>query len=251
MDEINNYSRKRKRLYTYAIESIQESISRGRFKPGDRLPREEDLANEIGVSRSTLREAMGFLETHGIISRRQGIGSFVTVPENSDFLGGLDRLQSLQSLAKSAELETKIKFRELNLIKADKKIASFLALESGSEIIRFQIVQAVKEHIAAYMDAYIRPSIVDFGDLSASKGSFLDYLQKNMNCSPSYTHSEIFAINADENVARMLEVSPGKAILHLSETYFSKDGNAISHSLNYFVSEIFHFYVLRRIVTAC
>jgi hypothetical protein len=49
----------------------------------------------------------------------------------------------------------------------------------------------------------------------------------------------------------MLEVPQGKAILQLSETYFFKNGSAISHALNYFISEIFHFYVLRRVVTAC
>ena len=251
MDLIKEHPRKRTRLYTHAIESVQDLINRGRFKPGDRLPREEDLANEIGVSRSTLREAMGYLETHGVISRRQGIGSFVTVSTDQEFLGGLDRLQSLQSLAKSAELETKITFRELNVINADKKIASYLDLENGSDVIRLQIVQAIKEHPAAYMDTYIRPDVVDLADLSKSNSSILDYLLNRMNCDPSYTHSEIFAINADINVAKMLDVPQGKAILHLSETYFSKDGRAISHSLNYFISEIFHFYVLRRVVTAC
>jgi len=50
---------------------------------------------------------MGYLETHGIISRRQGIGSFVTVSTDQEFIGGLDRLQSLQSLAKSANWRQK------------------------------------------------------------------------------------------------------------------------------------------------
>ncbi len=52
-------------------------IERG-MKPGDRLPTELELAEEFGVSRSTLREAMKFLRAENVVVIRQGSGTFVS-----------------------------------------------------------------------------------------------------------------------------------------------------------------------------
>lgn len=49
-----------------------------RFTVGDKLPNENDLAAELGVSRSTLREAIRILTTSGVLEIRRGKGTFVS-----------------------------------------------------------------------------------------------------------------------------------------------------------------------------
>ena len=63
-----------------------------RFTVGDKLPNENDLAAELGVSRSTLREAIRILTTSGVLEIRRGKGTFVSpqVEEIGDF-GGSER----------------------------------------------------------------------------------------------------------------------------------------------------------------
>lgn len=61
-----------------AIKEITSLIASGRWGPGDRLPREADLAAELGLSRSSLREAVKALELVGVLDVRQGDGTFVT-----------------------------------------------------------------------------------------------------------------------------------------------------------------------------
>jgi GntR family transcriptional repressor for pyruvate dehydrogenase complex len=58
-------------------EQIRGFIEQGPLKAGDRLPSEAELARQLGVSRSVVREALGRLETMGLLSSRQGRGSFV------------------------------------------------------------------------------------------------------------------------------------------------------------------------------
>src|SRR5688500_841337 len=58
--------------------SITEAIEAGRWSPGTRLPGERDLAEEYGVSRPTIREAMIALEMKGWIEARHGSGLYVT-----------------------------------------------------------------------------------------------------------------------------------------------------------------------------
>lgn len=77
------------------IHMIEEE---NRFSVGDKLPNENDLSLELGVSRSTLREAVKILTTNGILEIKRGKGTFVTSntiinSENlSDIASGLDDL---------------------------------------------------------------------------------------------------------------------------------------------------------------
>ncbi|PKQ27105.1 MAG: GntR family transcriptional regulator [Actinobacteria bacterium HGW-Actinobacteria-4] len=61
-----------------AILKIKEMILSGELKPGDRLPREADLAETLGLSRNSLREAVKALTLINILDVRQGDGTYVT-----------------------------------------------------------------------------------------------------------------------------------------------------------------------------
>ena len=61
-----------------AILRIKEMILGGQLKPGDRLPREADLAEDLGLSRNSLREAVRALALINILDVRQGDGTYVT-----------------------------------------------------------------------------------------------------------------------------------------------------------------------------
>jgi GntR family transcriptional regulator, transcriptional repressor for pyruvate dehydrogenase complex len=61
-----------------AIERIKEMIVSGKLRPGDRLPKEADLANRLGLSRNSLREAVRALSLVRVLDVRQGDGTYVT-----------------------------------------------------------------------------------------------------------------------------------------------------------------------------
>jgi GntR family transcriptional repressor for pyruvate dehydrogenase complex len=67
----------RQRLVDRVIEELQQRISLGALAPGERLPTEDQLTAQLGVSRTTLREAVGVLTHAGLIDVRQGDGSYV------------------------------------------------------------------------------------------------------------------------------------------------------------------------------
>ncbi len=70
-------------------EQLKEAILLGRYKPGDKLPSERDLADLFSVSRLSIREACRTLENSGFVRIRQGIGggTFVTQPDFDHLLG--------------------------------------------------------------------------------------------------------------------------------------------------------------------
>ncbi len=56
---------------------LQEDIATGRYRPGAKLPAEQQLCENYGVSRATVREAVGRLKHDGLVVSRQGAGAFV------------------------------------------------------------------------------------------------------------------------------------------------------------------------------
>lgn len=67
-----------RKLYQQVATAIAAAIEQGRYLPGHRVPSERDLAEEFGVSRPTVREAMIALEIRGLVETRQGSGVYVT-----------------------------------------------------------------------------------------------------------------------------------------------------------------------------
>jgi len=64
-------------LHVSVQESLRDFISENGLKPGTMLPAESDLANQLGVSRNSLREGIKALESLGVLEARRGVGIFV------------------------------------------------------------------------------------------------------------------------------------------------------------------------------
>jgi len=73
---------------------IEQLILRGLLRPGDRLPAERDLAERLGVSRPSLREALADLQARGLLTARAGAGVFVADVLGAAFSPALIRLFS-------------------------------------------------------------------------------------------------------------------------------------------------------------
>lgn len=76
---------RKKRTSELIIEKIKESIFSGQYKPGDKLPSERDLALQMKVGRSVVREALRTIESSGMIRIRPGVdgGIFVCEPDST------------------------------------------------------------------------------------------------------------------------------------------------------------------------
>lgn len=83
-------------LPSEAIDKIKDMIVSGRLRPGDRLPREQDLAAELGMSRNMLREGVRALSLINVLDVRRGDGTFVTTLSPSLLLDALTFIADFQ-----------------------------------------------------------------------------------------------------------------------------------------------------------
>jgi GntR family transcriptional regulator len=240
--------RDRRPLYIQAIEAITARIESGDLEPGSQLPPEDELAASLGISRSTLREALGHLETHGLIARRQGIGTFVTIPSGPGFFGGLERLEPFQYLASAAGKKHSSVQKTVSTIEADEEISSLLNTPAGTALVRIQTIEAIDGIRCMYFDDHF----IDSGGLEQKfvefEDSVLTYMFEECQPSLSHTRSEIFAIAANEDIAGKLDIPLGKPVFNMIETYFASNGKILGVGYIYFVTDRFRFYVTRRAV---
>lgn len=79
------------KVYTHAVNQIRELIRAGVLKPGQKLPTEKELANQLGISRPSFREALRILEAIGMVQTLKGVGTFIAQQASS---GAVDDLVS-------------------------------------------------------------------------------------------------------------------------------------------------------------
>src|SRR5579863_999490 len=80
------------RLYEQIVKQIEESVLKGALKAGDQLPAERELAQQFGVSRTAVREAVKALREKGLVEAYPGRGTFVTDGTSHAIRQSLDRM---------------------------------------------------------------------------------------------------------------------------------------------------------------
>lgn len=98
------------RLYEQIVKQIEDSILEGALKPGDQLPAERDLAQQFGVSRTAVREAVKALREKGLVEAYSGRGTFVTngtsqaIKQSLDFMMRIGQQDGLTHLAEVRQI---------------------------------------------------------------------------------------------------------------------------------------------------
>jgi GntR family transcriptional regulator len=242
---MNSLQLDRKPLYAQAYDRLLALIQQGELQPGDQLPAETHLADQMGISRATLREALRLLEEEGVIVRRQGVGTFVA--PNRHLESGLERLESVLALAHRQELETQIEDLSVERVTANHALASHLQTEPGVSLTRVRRTVLVQSEPVAYLEDFIPTEWLPPEAIgSAFSGSVLDLLRQNH---PDLIHealADITAVTAGRPLSGRLGISPGVALLLLEETLFDATGAPVGFSRNYFVPDRFRFHVVRK-----
>src|SRR5437016_11346795 len=98
------------RLYEQIVQQIEDSILKGTLKTGDQLPAERELAQQFGVSRTAVREAVKALSEKGLVEAYSGRGTFVTNGTSQAIRHSLDLMMRInQQDGRSEEHTSELK----------------------------------------------------------------------------------------------------------------------------------------------
>jgi GntR family transcriptional repressor for pyruvate dehydrogenase complex len=118
----------RQKLNEQIAEKIQQDISDGKLKPGDKLPPERELAGLLKVNRATVREAIHLLRERGLVERKNGRGTRIVAMLPDNVGAAIDRFFTSNNCSRTELHE----FREI----FEPKVAAFAATNARPEDIK-------------------------------------------------------------------------------------------------------------------
>ena len=233
-------------LSAQAQQYLFSLIKAGTYQPGEQLPSENELATQLGISRPTLREALHNLEQEGVVVRRHGVGTFIASGYGRRLESGLERLESILTLAARQGMQIRCEDLQAKEEPADSELAERLQVSQGAPLTCVRRVIAVDRIPVAYMFDAVPASILSPGNVDeAFNGSVLDLLRQKVNLPVALAIADIVALNADAFLAQKLGIEPGQAILLIGETLMDNKGLVVDFSRNYFIPDFFRFHVVR------
>jgi GntR family transcriptional regulator len=234
-------------LYSQAAEMLGLYLAEQAYEPGTMLPAEDELARQLQVSRSTLREAMGLLEREGRVVRKHGVGTFVTNPAAARFAVGLHQLVPLKDLVGEAGPKLELLQREISTVTAPPELQTLFGLDDGDKMLRAKIVMGLDGQCLSYGDYDAPVTVINPDDFARSNLSILEYCLAYGRPNLSYAQSELHAVNAGKELAECLRLPAGTAVLHMIETLYSEVDEPMMRAYTYHVTERLCFRIIRHV----
>jgi len=233
--------------YIQIEKTLHTLLGTGGYRPGDKLPPEPELAQQLGVSRATLREALRSFEQQGIISRRQGVGTFVNA-RPLYIESGLETLESIEMLLESRHLTPRIENRQARIEKALPKAARRLDLKEGAPLTVLSSTYAIDAERVAYLLEVSPVLVVDQADVEEAGCSLLEYmLQRREIYDLSYAIAHISPIHGSEEISTALQVAVETPLFFIEQSVYTSANVPRYYSRNYYLPRIFDFHLIRRI----
>jgi len=227
---------------------LRDLIQSGTYQPGQKLPPEGVFAEQLGISRPTLREALYKLEIEGLIIRKHGVGTYISPSYQNRLDGGLEVLESIEHIAHRMGLKT-----EMGEAKIEERLATPAEIAGLECTLAEQILSVVRIILVdakpvAQLSDILPLKFMRQRDLGAKfRGSVLDILLKRGQPALTFSFTKLAAVAADNLLARQLKIPRKTPLLKMEAKLFAKDNIIVDYSVSKFVSDFFDFHVIRRI----
>ncbi|MGB3390066.1 MAG: GntR family transcriptional regulator [Pseudaminobacter sp.] len=222
--------------YFQIQELLRARIADGAYAVGQQLPSEGALANELSVSRQSVRTALMALVNEGLIERTAGRGTFVTEPPDKREGWTIQTLEDV--MATPVEGARRVIAVTTTTGKAHSRAARQLALAMTEPITL--ITTSRENKLGPYGFSYIFVPLRFGNKLDTHELSLLPvirHIEKECLLRAARAHQSTSAVAANREVAGHLSIAPGEPVLLLQRTYFTHEGLAIEYAENYYRSD--------------
>jgi GntR family transcriptional regulator len=230
-------------IYIQIHDEIKHQIETGLFEVGQRLPSERVMAEQFGVSRMTLRQAVTSLVEEGILTRHVGSGTYVASDRVREKMRGTTSFTEIvQNLGKTPSSRVlSYQKTKANEVECDK-----LQLKKGAQIIRMERIRYADDLPICYEVASIPYRLIEDFARNDIANHFYETLA---NSGKKIGRSEqiISAKIVNKEIANFLSIKQSSAILALTQvSYFANtDETPFEYVLSQYVGERFEFYLER------
>lgn len=211
-------------LYFQVAEQLEKAILDGTLAAGDRISNEVSLAQELGLSRPTMRQAIQVLVDKGLLVRKRGVGTQVVQGKVHRPL----ELTSLHDDLTKAGQRQRTEVLAMERRAADERVAGELQLEAGEEVWFLERLRFVNDEALAHMQNYLPCSVVDLSDVDLTTNGLYATLRE-AGVAMRVARQRISARRAEAGEARMLGEKRGAPLLTMERTAYDDAGRAVEY----------------------
>jgi GntR family transcriptional regulator len=235
-------------LYLQLVDALCGWVNQEELQPGDRIPGEPELARMFGVGRSTVREALVYLEYEGVVSRSQGFHTTLTSLVRRPAMG-LEVLEPVEALALRQGWGCKTRDLVFRQMLADSAQATRLHVKPGSDVAVIRRTKATDEGPFALMESVVPMAIMSYDTLMNTFEDSITELLNNVT-TLRFAATEVSATNAAAHVADALAIESGSPVLLLEEVFYGDGEAPLAWNLNYFAPGMIRMELLRKVPSA-
>lgn len=226
-------------LHAQAEQVLLKVIRHPERLPKGLLPEEVSLARAMGVSRNTLRAAIGRLVDRGLLERKSGVGTRVCEPK---VYSGVGAWQSFTKEMQAKGVAVSDLFTKASLQALPEPIALALRAEAGKMAPCIERVRGWDAKPEIHSVSWFPPALKDMR-LFDFKSPLYEWLRARYGRVADQSREELTAIAANRKLARLLAVKPGTPLLARERVVLDAAGNPIEYSLVHYRCDRFRLTV--------
>lgn len=230
--------------YIQVAQHLQKLIDEGTYSVGTLLPPEAELAEILGVSRHTVRQAIGQLRTRGVLSARKGVGTRVEKPEDdwrSRFTA--NSRGGLFDFARTTELH----FKTRGTVEARGQVAAEMGVRPGR---KFHYLAGPRYYAGddkpfCYNEVYLDPRLKDVVDgIDILRVALFMLVENKTGERVKEIQQDIRAVHLPAEVAGWLGRAPGALGMKLSRRYIGSGSRLLEYAVQYYPGDSFAYHTV-------
>lgn len=223
-------------LYFQVAQRLEQLIESGEMPPGSRLENEIALADQLGLSRPTMRQAIQHLVDKGLLVRKRGVGTQVVHArvrrqvELSSLFDDLDR----------AHRQPRTEILSFGRQPVPEEVAVAMRLPAGTEVITFDRLRYAQDEPLALMRNYVPVGVADI-TATALERYGLYQLLRDAGVQLRIADQTISARKAAATEARLLHETRGAPLLTMVRTAYDHANRAVEYGSHVYRASRYSF----------
>jgi GntR family transcriptional regulator len=202
---------------------------------GHKLPTEQALCAEFGVSRTTIRQALDVLKRQRLLQSRRGVGTrFVGAPSKP-------KLAAMSGDPLHAGLGTRVRIVSLETAPAPSQVTTFLGQAPGAAVLRLIRVHELEGAPLSVVISYLPRALASVLTRAALRKPVHEVLWQRCRLLQHRSVHKVGIARADAEIASLLKIGLTDPVLHVRSAVYLDDGAPIRWTDNYFREDRYEY----------
>lgn len=221
-----------KAKYLEIADIILARIQNGTYRKKEPLPDQQTIANELGVSRLTVKKALDGLERQGKVYKQSGLGTFVSeeIPIKSPIDSPANMFTGLRKQMGADEIESQILHFSVEF--PDQKLQQYLNLHKTEPIYDIVRLRLLNDKPYVIENTYMPVKLVPDLNEDILHNSIYDYIHHSLHLKFGHAYRRIKAAKASKYDQKYLQAKTTDPMIELEQIIWLTNGQPIEYSIN-------------------